>query len=100
MPYVKQEHTPNQELIEKYKEFHFSHQYDAKIKQWRFMGYTCTKCGRTVQNPNIVPKHSMNCKKGPPTVYCQDPDPSQIRDIKGRPWQPYDSNQKKSVNES
>jgi len=96
MPFIQTDTNYKPELLETYTTFHLAHQYDSKFKVWRFKGYTCTKCGRTVQNPNIVPKHSTNCKAGPPTVYMQEPDPEQIRDKFGNVWQPYETNQKKS----
>lgn len=96
MPYVKPNKSePNLELLEKYKTFHLAHQYDRVAKIWRFVGYTCSQCHRTVQNPNIVPKHFANCVYKGPTVYLQEPEPWQIRSVSGRPWQPYETNQKK-----
>jgi hypothetical protein len=97
MPYVKQNNEPNKELIEKYKTFHIAHQYDRVAKIWKFIGYTCSQCHRTVQNPNIVPKHFQNCVYKGPTVYLQDPDPSQIRTISGRPYAPLEINHKFST---
>jgi hypothetical protein len=96
MPYVKQDNTqPDKKILEKYTHFRLAHQYDPVIKVWRFKGYTCSKCGRTVQNPNIVPKHNQNCKAGKPQIYCQDPDPEQIVNVRGEPWTPFETNQKK-----
>jgi hypothetical protein len=81
---------PKPELIEEYKTFHLAHAYDMKNKVWKFVGYTCTQCGRTVQNPNIVPKHYQNCNYKGPTIYLQEPDPSQFKTISGQPWKPFD----------
>jgi hypothetical protein len=80
---------PNYKLVEQYKKFHLAHAYDRKAKIWRFIGYTCVQCGRTVKNPNIVPKHSQNCVYKGPTVYLQEPDPSQIRTTTGEVWVPF-----------
>lgn len=88
MPYVDKA-TPHPELIEKYKTFHLAHQYDTVSKSWKFKGYTCSQCHRTVQNPNIVPKHFENCVYKGPTVYLQEPEPWQILDKKGDVWQPF-----------
>jgi len=96
MPYVRQDKsTPVLELLDKYKTFHLAHQYDREAKIWKFVGYTCTQCHRTVQNPNIVPKHFENCVYKGPTVYLQDPDPEQIRNKYGEVWEPYETNHKK-----
>lgn len=95
MPYVRQDNSkPDTELIKKYTTFHFAHQYDKTNKKWQFKGYTCTKCGRTVQNPNIVPRHASNCTNGP-TIYKQDPIPEQIVNVFGAIWQPFDVNVRK-----
>jgi len=88
MPYVNDK-KPDLNILEKYKEFHLAHQYNPIIKRWDFKGYSCAKCGRIVQNPNIVPKHSMNCKKPGPTIYLQEPEPEQIINVRGEPWTPY-----------
>lgn len=80
---------PKPELLEKYKTFHLAHQYDRTTKQWRFVGYTCVQCHRTVQNPNIVPKHYENCVYKGPTIYLQEPEPWQILDKKGDVWKPF-----------
>ena len=92
MPYVK-EQEPDKNIVEKYKQFRLAHQYDPKFKVWRFKGYTCGKCGRTVQNPNIVPKHHQKCKAGPPKIYKQEPKPEQIVTVTGEVWKPIDFNQ-------
>lgn len=93
MPYVKQDNTqPKKELLEQYKTFSLAHQYNPQIKQWMFKGYMCNNCGRTVQNPNIVPKHHDNCKKKVESTYGREPEPEFIRDIKGNPWKPLDFN--------
>lgn len=95
MPFITKDSNYQPELLETFTKFHLAHQYDTRIRQWVFKGYTCTKCGRTVQNPNIVPRHSQNCKAGKPQVYLQDPDPEQIVNVRGEPWVPYETNQKK-----
>lgn len=95
MPFVQSDNNYKPEILQTYTTFHLAHQYDRKSKIWVFKGYTCSKCGRLVQNPNIVPKHSMNCKGGKPQVYMQEPDPEQILNVWGEPWVPYETNQKK-----
>lgn len=98
MPYVKPDKSiPDHSLIEKYKTFHLAHQYDRVTKLWKFIGYTCSQCHRTVQNPNVVPKHFQNCVYKGPTVYLQEPDPSQIRTATGKQWVPFETFQKFSV---
>jgi len=89
MPYVKKlKQEPKLELLDKYKTFHLAHQYDTVAKEWLFVGYTCTQCHRTVQNPNIVPKHFDNCVYKGPTIYLQEPEPWQILNKKGEVWDP------------
>lgn len=97
MPFIQTNDNYKPELLEEYNTFRLMHGYDMKLKVWKFIGYTCTKCNRTVKNPNIVPKHFQNCKAGPPTIYKQEPDPDQIVNVRGEPWQPYEINQKKPL---
>lgn len=91
---------PNIKLIEEYNTFHLAHQYDRIAKIWRFAGYLCTTCGKTVQNPNVVPRHHNNCKYRGATVYLQEPNPNQILDKKGDVWQPRYVNVRKSTKHS
>lgn len=64
------------------KDIHLSHVYDVKIKEWKFNGYTCSKCGRTFKRPGFIEKHEESCK--PSHKLVEKPEPK-------------DFNQKKSL---
>jgi hypothetical protein len=59
-----------QKLHEKHKlekrfhsKFHLNHQYDRKLKAWKFVGYRCINCQRMVRADKSVDYHSSRCKK-------------------------------------
>jgi len=91
MPFIQSNAKYKPELLDTYDSFHLMHGYDRQRRVWRFIGYTCTKCDRTVKNPNIVPKHYLNCKATGPSVYMQEPEPEQIFDKNGNVWKPFDT---------
>lgn len=53
------------EINNKYPELrdiHLSHKYDMKTKQWKFDGYTCSKCNRTFKREGVIPEHEASCR--------------------------------------
>ena len=45
-----------------YPEFYITYGYDKKNKEFKFIGYHCTKCRKVLKQKNIVPRHHQNCK--------------------------------------
>jgi hypothetical protein len=95
---IKKLHDKHYILKEKQTQFHLNHQYDRKIKSWKFVGYRCIFCNRMMRNTDMVDRHSNNCPslknfrrrmsnlKEEPTIVTND------RQI----WSPIETNQKNS----
>lgn len=92
MPYVR-ETEPNKDIIHEYKQFSLVHQYDTNIKIWRFRGYSCSKCNKVLQNPNILPRHHSQCRVGDPNPDKVESEPLRILNVNGELWKPIDFNQ-------
>ena len=39
------------------------HQYDNKIKSWKFTGYQCIYCGSNMKYASSIDKHSELCRE-------------------------------------
>ena len=74
--------------------FHLVHNFDKKLKIWKFMGYRCMKCGVTFKRPNTIPNHLDSCR-----YYLakrkdvSEQDGVNIVTVDGKPWKPLDFNQ-------
>lgn len=42
--------------------FYITYAYDKKNKEFKFIGYHCTKCGKVLKQKNSVPRHQQNCR--------------------------------------
>lgn len=70
------------------KDIHLSHQYDTKTKDWKFVGYKCSKCGRTFKRIGFVDKHEDSCK--PPVKLNRDTENNlNIRTLSNDKWKPF-----------
>jgi len=87
------------ELHEKYDVFkhktniHLSYRYDNIEQDWKFIGYKCSRCGRTIKRISTIESHGVHCKP----IYT----PLKSEQIEGpvitperKLWKPLDFNQK------
>lgn len=73
------------EINNKYPEMrdiHLSHQFNQKTQNWEFVGYRCSKCGRTFKRQGFIERHEESCKP-PQKLAVKDEVPIQIRTITG-----------------
>jgi hypothetical protein len=78
------------ELNNKYpklKDMHLTHQYDSKIKEWKFVGHSCSKCGRVFKKEMYIEKHENSCRPLQKLNKAEE-QPRNIKNLKGEPWKP------------
>jgi len=79
------------------KRFHLYHQYDRKLKTWKFVGYKCTVCDRIVRADKTVDHHASRCIKRRLVVLADryEDNENVIVMTKDRTvWSPVETNQK------
>jgi hypothetical protein len=78
------------ELNNKYpklKDMHLTHQYDSKTKEWKFVGHSCSKCGRVFKKEMYIEKHEDSCRPLQKLNKAEEQAPN-IKNLKGEPWKP------------
>jgi len=63
--------------------------YDKKKREWRFHGYICCKCDKTVKSEKVLERHSKVCRGKPARQYPEESIPPIVKDQTGKDWQPY-----------
>lgn len=73
----------------------YSHGYQQDpVKGWKFTGYICSQCGRSVKSVNVLERHSKLCRGRAPSKYGREELPPVVNDVNGNPWKPLDFNLK------
>ena len=78
------------ELNNKYpklKDMHLTHQYDSKTKEWKYVGHSCSKCGRVFKKETYIEKHEGSCR-ALQRLNKTDEEAPNIKTVKGEPWKP------------
>lgn len=78
------------------KQFHLNHQYDRKLKTWRFVGYKCIYCDRMVRADKTLEQHSRRCHRRGLTVIADRLDRAEVIVLKKdrTVWSPLETNHK------
>ena len=66
------------------------HQFDTKLKTWKFSGYQCVYCGSNMKYASSIEKHPSLCKELNKTTkrsYNSD-DYEQVLTVEGKDWNP------------
>lgn len=77
--------------------YYLNYQYNEKTKEWKFMGYRCTSCGRSFKQPNTLPTHIQHCSgiNNPAKYKTKElTDEATVLTNKRTSWRPFDMNQK------
>jgi hypothetical protein len=88
---LKELHEENNKFPE-LKVFYNSYAYDNKKKEYKFLGYHCTKCNRIIKNARIVERHFENCKYiNDPKVYDSNKidEETIVLTKEGKPWRSF-----------
>ena len=66
-----------------------THQYDVKLRVWKFNGYRCIHCGNHMKYATNIEKHSEYCKQlNKKSRNYGDVDSEVVRTILGDKWEP------------
>jgi DNA-directed RNA polymerase subunit RPC12/RpoP len=84
---LKDLHEMNNKYPER-RNIHLAHQYDKKSKEWKFVGYKCSRCGRTFVRPGFIDNHDATCNPIATTLK-RDQGYEEIRTVKGEKWRPF-----------
>ena len=63
-----------------------SHQYDVKLKTWRFIGYRCKHCSKPLKDLDLIEQHESVCRSLAEKVKL--PTIPEIITTEGQDWKP------------
>ena len=92
---LKELHEINNKYPHK-KNIHQTYIYDVAKNEWVFKGYKCIQCGKTFKKLGVIENHDKSCYPDRKLAN-KEPIDCRIRTVRGDSWQPFDTNQKFSA---